>query len=207
MTIYGVDEAGRGPILGPMVLAVVGLDPPATRRLKSYGVADSKGFGSGATARRRRADLASVVRKYATAYRVREIEVDTIDAYTMRGELNVLEREVAMTLLVELDVAAQARIICDGARMFAPLREMFPKLEAVDRGESAHVCVAAASILAKDARDNAMESIAARYRDEFGPIAGGGYLNAATRRFLSAYRDKRGGLPPEARKSWGAKSK
>ena len=36
------------------------------------------------------------------------------------------------------------------------------------------------------------------------PIRGGGYLNAATRRFLDAYQERHGELPPEARKSWGA---
>jgi ribonuclease HII len=67
-----------------------------------------------------------------------------------------------------------------------------------------HVSVAAASILAKDARDAAFARIAAHYESEFGPVTGGGYINAATYRFIDAYRERYGELPPEARKSWGA---
>ena len=84
-------------------------------------------------------------------------------------------------------------MICDGARMFAPLRAHYPELTAVDKGESAHVSVAAASIVAKDARDRAFAVIAERYGEEFGEIRGGGYLNAATRRFLDAFRRMGGG--------------
>ena len=91
--------------------------------------------------------------------------------------------------------------------MFAPLRTQYPRLRAVNDGESAHVSVAAASILAKDARDTAFAAIAARYEDAFGRIRGGGYLNAATRRFLDAYAQTHGGLPPEARHSWGAQKR
>ena len=46
--------------------------------------------------------------------------------------------------------------------------------------------------------------IAERYEEQFGPVRGGGYLNAATRRFLEAYEARHGRLPPEARRSWGA---
>ena len=64
--------------------------------------------------------------------------------------------------------------------------------------------VAAASVLAKVARDDAFAEIARRYATEFGEIRGGGYLNKPTRGFLEAYRAAHGGLPPEARQSWGA---
>ena len=63
--------------------------------------------------------------------------------------------------------------------------------------------MAAASIVAKDARDRAFAVIARRYAEEFGEIRGGGYLNAATRRFLEAYEERYGALPPEARRTWG----
>ena len=117
--------------------------------------------------------------------------MDEVDRYTFRGMLNALEREVVRDLLVELGVTPKDRIVCDGANMFAPLQKFFPQLEAVNKGESEHVAVAAATI-------------AARYEPEFGPLRGGGYLNAATRVFLDAYEAKHGALPPEARKSWGA---
>ena len=43
---WGADEAGRGPLLGPMAIAVVAVDRAATRRLSALGVEHSKSFGS-----------------------------------------------------------------------------------------------------------------------------------------------------------------
>src|SRR5450432_3733463 len=71
-----------------------------------------------------------------------------------------------------------------------------------DPGESKHVAVAAASILAKVHRDELFARIVARYEPHFGPIRGGGYVNARTRAFTDAYRARFGTLPPEARTSW-----
>ncbi|MBK8235469.1 MAG: hypothetical protein IPK74_07950 [Deltaproteobacteria bacterium] len=202
---FGVDEAGRGPILGPMAIAVVALESRQAGALCRAGVVDSKHFGAGPDACELRARLAEQIRSKAIACEVRLVEVEEIDHYTWRGQLNALERRVVTELLRELAVAHGDRIVCDGATLFSPLRALFPWLEARDHGESVHTAVAAASIVAKDARDRAFASIAARYQPEFGPIAGGGYLNAATRRFLDAYQARHGGLPPEARKSWGNK--
>lgn len=201
---WGVDEAGRGPILGPMALALVALDEPAADALRALGVQDSKRFGSGPKAQELRAGLAAEIRRVALTCVCELIHVDVVDEHTFRGELNTLEQRTALQLLVTAAAPEDAHIIADGARLFAPLRARFPRLVAVDRGESAHVAVAAASIVAKHARDEAFAAIARRYEPEFGALAGGGYLNPATRRFLDAYAAKYGGLPPEARKSWGA---
>ena len=187
----GIDEAGRGPILGPMVVAVVVLDSGAARALTRAGVCDSKAV-SGKDAIARRADLAALVRARAPFVGLRVVEADEIDAR--------LERECAAALIVS--APGCAKIIADGARMFAPLRAQFPQLRAYDRGESRHCAVAAASIIAKDERDRRFAAIAARYRAEFGELAGGGYLNAATRTFLDEFRRRYGRLPDEARRTW-----
>lgn len=202
--VFGADEAGRGPILGPMTIAVVAVDRAAERSLEVLGVTDSKRFGSGDEGRARRQALATEIRALVPACRLRVIEVEEIDHYTFRGQLNALERRVVLELLAALQAPRSARVVCDGARMFAPLVAHYPKLVAVDHGESAHIAVAAASILAKDARDRAFAVIAQRYAEDFGPVRGGGYLNAATRRFLEAYHERHEALPPEARRSWGA---
>jgi ribonuclease HII len=202
--VFGADEAGRGPILGPMAIAVVVLDRGAAISLRKRGVTDSKFFGAGDDARERRAELADNIRARAIGHAIEIIDVDVIDKHVYRGLLNALERKVVHDLLQQLGACAADRIVCDGKLLFGPLRNVFAQLEAVNNGESAHVSVAAASILAKDARDRAFAQIAARYESEFGPVTGGGYLNAGTRRFLDAYKARHGGLPPEARRSWGA---
>lgn len=202
--VYGVDEAGRGPILGPMAMAVVVLDRKATRTLTKLGVQDSKRFGAGTKAQEQRAALTAHIHQHAKAWACELVSVQIIDEHTFRGQLNRLEQDVALQLLRQLGASLEAAIICDGANLFRPLQRHFPQLQAVNDGESHHVAVAAASIIAKHARDTAFAEICSRYEPEFGPVAGGGYANAATRRFLTAYAAARGGLPPEARKSWGA---
>ncbi len=201
---FGADEAGRGPILGPMAIAVVVLDRSAAISLRRRGVTDSKSFGFGEDARARRAELAECIRERALGHALQVIDVAEIDRHVYRGLLNALERKVVHELLQQLGACDADRIVCDGRILFSPLRKVYAQLEAVDNGEAAHVAVAAASIVAKDARDKAFAEIAKRYEPEFGPVTGGGYLNAATRKFLDAYAKKFGGLPPEARKSWGA---
>src|SRR5690606_24674026 len=77
-----------------------------------------------------------------------------------------------------------------------------PLLEAWNGGESRHASVAAASVIAKARRDLIFDRIRSRYAPLFGQVDGGGYCNAATRRFMRAYASRFFGLPPEARRSW-----
>jgi ribonuclease HII len=196
----GIDEAGRGPILGPMVMAAVALEPGAARALTRAGLCDSKKYGHGADARQRRAALASMIRARATFVTIEVVEADEIDARVDKGELNVLERERARRMITA--APSCKRIVADGARIFGSLREEFPALRAYDNGESRHAAVAAASVVAKDERDRRFALIAARWRSEFGEITGGGYINDATRAFLRAFKKRFGDLPPETRRSW-----
>jgi ribonuclease HII len=196
----GIDEAGRGPGLGPMVLAAVALDDVSEVLLARARVRDSKVFGSSTAGRQARARLAGLIREHAPFAAVEICEVAEVDAYVARSALNQLERERASLLIRRAPPCA--RIIADGRALFAPLAAEFPHLEAVDRAESAHTAVAAASICAKALRDDLFEAIALRYHAEFGALRGGGYVNSATLTFIAEYVRRHGQLPPEARKSW-----
>ena len=198
--VLGVDEAGRGPILGPLVMACVGLAPRRSAALTRAGVMDSKKFGAGHEAHAARSRLVPLILDAAAHAEVAVIDVHEVDRRCVRGELNKLEQERAHRLLVAAPVAR--RIVADGARMFGPLRAHFPHLDAVDHGESEHVAVAAASVLAKVRRDELFLAILRRYEPAFGSFGGWGYTNAATHRFLCAYIERHGGPPPEARRSW-----
>jgi ribonuclease HII len=198
----GLDEAGRGPILGPMVMAVVGLRSRAAASLTRAGVSDSKSFG-GPEGHAARSALVPRILEVAEHVAVRVIDVAEIDAACAERGLNRLEQRVGAELLATAPPAR--RIVCDGARLFSPLRPRFAGLEARDHGESVHVAVAAASIVAKVRRDELFARIARRYAVLLGlpeSPRGGGYLNDATRALLRQIIRHTGMLPPEGRHSW-----
>ncbi len=196
----GIDEAGRGPTIGPMVMAAVALDSKHAAALTRKGLRDSKSYGAGDDAHAIRSELALEIRSRATFVMAVEIEHHEIDQRVCRGELNVLEREHA-TVLIE-NAPTCDKIIADGKRMFAALALRFEQFVSVDHAEDAHAAVAAASVIAKVIRDDRFNAIRRRYEPELGPISGGGYSNAATSRWLRAYVERHGCLPDEARKSW-----
>jgi ribonuclease HII len=196
----GIDEAGRGPILGPLVMGAVALSPRKAASLSRAGVCDSKAFGAGHEAHAARSELVPRILDAATAWSLAVVDVGEVDQAVRHGNLNRLEQRHAEILLRRLPGAD--RIIADGKRLFSPLRARWPHLRAVDNGEQAHVAVAAASVLAKVRRDELWLCIERRYRPAFGEIAGMGYVNAATKRFLRAYIERHGCLPPEGRRSW-----
>jgi ribonuclease HII len=199
----GIDEAGRGPSIGPMVMAAVALDTRAAAALTRAGLTDSKSYGAGDDAHALRCELEVKIRARASFVMTIEVEHTEIDERVARNELNVLEREVA-TRMIERAAAEVAldRIIADGKRMFFALGQRFERFESHDRAEEKHAAVAAASVVAKVLRDQRFAKIRERYEREVGPIAGGGYANAHTRRWLRAYVERYGCLPDEARKSW-----
>lgn len=196
----GIDEAGRGPSIGPMVMAAVAIDSRTAAVLTRKGLRDSKAYGAGDDAHAIRCDLAAEIRSRAVFVATIEVEHSEIDERVCRGELNVLEREKAITLIEA--APACDRIIADGKRMFAALGARFENFESCDRAEEEHAAVAAASVVAKALRDSRFDQIRRRYEDDCGPITGGGYANAATRRWVRAYVEKYRRLPEEARRSW-----
>jgi ribonuclease HII len=196
----GIDEAGRGPAIGPMVMAAVAIDSRTAAILTRKGLRDSKAYGAGDDAHALRCDLAAEIRSRAVFVATIEIEHTEIDARVCRGELNVLEREKATTLIEQAPTVD--KIIADGKRMFAALGARFDNFVSCDRAEEEHASVAAASVVAKALRDTRFEQIKRRYEDDCGPIAGGGYSNAATQRWLRTYVEKYRRLPEEARRTW-----
>jgi ribonuclease HII len=200
--ILGIDEAGRGPILGPMVMACVALRPRKAAGLTRAGVTDSKAF-AGDKAHEERLRFIPRILEVADHVAIKVVDVAEIDRRCRDNGLNRLEQEHAASMIGRAPTAR--RIVCDGKRLFAPLQARWPHLEALDRGEQEHAAVAAASIVAKVRRDQLWAKICRRYAPEFGDElvgAGGGYCNAPTRAFLRAYIKRYKRLPPEARRSW-----
>ncbi len=196
----GIDEAGRGPAIGPMVMAAVAIDSRTAAVLTRKGLRDSKTYGAGDDAHAIRSELAAEIRTRAKFVATIEVEHTEIDERVMRNELNVLERELA-TKLIERAPSCD-KIIADGKRMFSALCLRYAHFISCDHAEDAHASVAAASVVAKALRDERFNRIRARYEPELGPIAGGGYSNAATRAWVRAYVVRYRRLPDEARRSW-----
>lgn len=178
MGIAGVDEAGCGPLAGPVIAAAVILDPhrPVT------GLADSKALGE-----KRREFLAGEIQTSALAWAVGRAEVAEIDA------LNILNAaQLAMQRAVAGLSIRPEKVLVDGVRC--------PQLpcpgEAVIKGDSTIAVISAASILAKVVRDAEMLALHQRY-PQYGFDRHKGYPTA---RHLAALKTH--GICPEHRRSF-----
>ena len=166
--IAGVDEAGRGPLAGPVVAAAVILDPA----VRIAGLGDSKRLSPG-----RRVELDIEIRDRAVSFAVARVDVDVIDA------INILEATMqAMREAVERLDPAPEEVLVDGNRSPA-LRH---PVRAVVRGDSTVEAISAASILAKVARDREMIDMDRRY-PEYGFARHKGYGTRAHRDALLRY--------------------
>ena len=145
MLIVGVDEAGRGPLAGPVVAAAVILDP--ARKIR--GLRDSKVLPEPARDR-----LAERIRERAIAWAVGIADVDEID------RLNILQATMlAMRRAVEgLGVAPQEALI-DGDRCPELTCPAYP----IVQGDRDVAVISAASIIAKTARDAMLVALHAQF--------------------------------------------
>jgi ribonuclease HII len=144
--VAGVDEAGRGPLAGPVVAAAVMLDPDDR---PVPGLADSKALSEA-----RREALYGEIVSAALAWSVGRADVAEID------RLNILQATMlAMQRAVAGLAPAAQYVLVDGNR----LPELACRAEAVVRGDSLVPAISAASIIAKVTRDREMHSMDARY--------------------------------------------
>jgi ribonuclease HII len=143
--VAGVDEAGRGPLAGPVVAAAVILDPAR----KIEGLRDSKALTAAARAR-----LADEIRIGALAWAVAAAEVAEIDA------LNILRATfVAMRRAVQALSIAPSEVWVDGNRC----PELGCASRAIIDGDRRIPAISAASILAKTVRDAILDELDAAY--------------------------------------------
>ena len=144
-TICGVDEAGRGPLAGPVCAAAVILPP----NLEIPGLTDSKKLSD-----KKRRELFPIIMEQAIAYGIGFASHQEID------EINILQATfLAMErAMQQLKVTPQLALI-DGNRQ----KDFGITVKTVVKGDSLSASIAAASILAKVSRDNVMEQMATEY--------------------------------------------
>jgi ribonuclease HII len=145
--VAGVDEAGRGPLAGPVVAAAVILDP----QCPIVGLADSKKLSES-----QRNRLAIVIKQQALSYSIAQASVTEID------QLNILQATLlAMQRAVKGLSLLPEQVLVDGDR----LPDLTVPALAIVKGDSKIKAISAASILAKVSRDAIMVECHERYPD------------------------------------------
>ena len=160
MKIAGVDEAGRGPLCGPVYAAAVILDP--ARPID--GLNDSKKLSE-----KKREALAPLIRERALAWAVGIATVEEIDRLNILHATMLAMRRAVQGLAVPPD-----QVLVDGNRI--PPGLTVPA-RAIVGGDASEAAISAASILAKTGRDHEMMALAALY-PQYGIAKHKGYPTA-----------------------------
>ncbi len=194
MYIAGVDEAGRGAVVGPLVVAIVAGDNETFMRL---GVRDSKLLSP-----ERRVKLYSRIVKAARCVDHVKADPATVDSYVYKGMLNMLEAQLMADLTAKCADVAEVYVDSPDPkadRFGALLASLAPvRIIAMAGADRKVPVVAAASIVAKVIRDRAVREAAARYGDP-----GSGYpSDPRTLNFLRHWICEVGSIPPVVRRSW-----
>ncbi len=196
--ICGIDEAGRGPVIGPMVVAGVRVNDDG--RLIEFEVKDSKMLSAS-----RRDELEKKIKK-DTNYVIREISSSDIDTLRNSMTLNQLEANVFAAIIEELcdeeDICYVDSASTNEGRFGKMVKkgiEKQVKIVSEHEADRDYPVVSAASILAKVERDRQISMIS----EKIGRDIGSGYpSDQRTREFLKSWISENGSLPPHTRKSW-----
>ncbi|WP_089699077.1 ribonuclease HII [Halogranum gelatinilyticum] len=198
----GADEAGKGPVLGPMVAAAVRADSDAL----PDGIDDSKRVKPA-----RRTEIAETLRRHDDiTVGVGIVPTEQIDdPETDMNSLTVAAQVEAVasvaregdTVVVDAGDVSEARFgrrVREGVSERADIR-----IEVVSEhgADESHAIVGAASIVAKVERDRQVENISEEYAD-YGPVGSGYPSDPKTREFLKRYVAETGDVPACARRSW-----
>jgi ribonuclease HII len=194
----GVDEAGKGPVLGPMVAAAVRAPADALPR----DVDDSKRLSP-----ERRRSMAAALREHpATTVGLAVVGVDRIDApgTDMNGLTVAAHAEALAAAATGGDVVVADAADVDADRFARRVREALSAAGVdatvrAEHGADASVAhVGAASVVAKAERDARVEAL----RDRYGEVGSGYPSDPTTREFLREWVREHGSLPGCARASW-----
>ncbi len=198
--IAGCDEAGRGPVLGPIVMCGVKIEENLQSEFKKAGVRDSKLLTP-----RRRELLAKLILEKAAGVEVIEVPAAEIDNFRLVKKINLNEMEAAHFAQI-IDKLNPETAYLDSpdpnpklfeTRILRYLKSK-PKIVAENFADRKYVAVSAASIVAKVRRDQRI----AELRECHGDLGSGYPADPVTISFLERWVQKRGKLPEFARRSW-----
>ncbi|MFB6254531.1 MAG: ribonuclease HII [Halobacteriaceae archaeon] len=192
---FGVDEAGKGPVLGSLFVAAVVADPTELPN----SVADSKVLTNG-----KRKEIATSLRNNENitigVVEITPIEIDSspddMNTIIVKAHAKALEKVVDAGLAGTVDASD-----VNPDRFKARLQEMVPfdiSITATHRADETDDLVGAASIIAKQHREEHIATLS----DEYGNIGSGYPSDSQTREFLYSYIETNNELPRCARSSW-----
>ncbi len=187
MLICGIDEAGRGPVIGPLVMAGVMIEETEEQKLKEIGCKDSK-----LLTREEREDLFKKIISMAKDYKIISITSDKIDEAVKLSNLNILEAHTTSQILNELKPSKAFIDLPDSSaeRYQYYIRDkLSDEAKAIElvtehKADFNYPCVSAASILAKVTRDRYIDFL----KEKFGEDFGSGYMSdEKTQKFLEKH--------------------
>ena len=201
MLVAGVDEAGRGPCFGPMTLSIVVLEKDVEEKLRAEGVKDSKDILPA-----KREKLEKIIQKKAEEKIVIELKPIEINDLMIHNSLNEIEAMQIAKMINKLKSKPEIIYIDSPdtnpkrfeGRIEKYLTKEKVKMRAEHKADSKYIAAGAASILAKVARDRAIEALAA----EFGDFGSGYPADPKTKAYLAEYVAKHKKLPPFSRIFW-----
>jgi ribonuclease HII len=190
--LCGIDEAGRGPVIGPMVIAVVCGN---NETFRSIGAKDSKLLTEG-----RRESILSNILKISDYHNFVIIGEEEIDEAVSKKRLNFLEAKHIASLMQK----GNSYIVDCPDVNETRFKKILSDISGIDdiiaehKADLTYPVVSAASILAKVMRESEIENI----REEIGDFGSGYPSDPRTINFLRDYYRKNRVLPPHTRKSW-----
>ncbi len=204
-SVAGVDDAGRGPIVGPLVIAGVMMDEEEVPRLAPMGVKDSKLLTPESRSR-----LAEKIRDIALKISYDELSPSQIDEVVLKArklqKLNFLEAKSMARVIAELRPKAAWVDASDvkperyARQILDELPEGMKRMVLVSehKADRKYPIVSAASIMAKVRRDAAISAL----WEEYGNFGSGYVTDPVTMEFLRRWRRTHTDYPPMVRKSW-----
>ena len=199
--ILGIDEAGRGPVIGSMFVGGFVIEEEDIPEIEELGVKDSKKLSD-----KKRESIRDRLENHGKAL-VKEIEAGEIDELRRVMSLNEIEIKAFTDVIGRTDAD---KVIVDlpepnADRFINKLKDQLParfsdvEFVAEHGADDTYPVVSAASIVAKSARESHVDELKKKYGYDF---ASGYPHDEPTISFLEKYVEEKGELPKETRKSW-----
>ncbi|MBU6996268.1 MAG: ribonuclease HII [Theionarchaea archaeon] len=200
--LVGIDESGRGPVIGPLVVCAVAVAPETARELEALNLRDSKKY-----TRKKREELEKLILPLVDR-EIAEIPAHEIDTQRARRTLNDIEVDMFAQVLMKFS-AARTIIVdaCDvNAQRFGERVSQQAGVHGIiseHKADDTYPVVSAASILAKMQRDRRVDEL----KEIYGDFGSGYCSDGRTTSFLRDYLRREGTFPPITRSSWDTAKK